>query len=746
MSLGPWYLTSLSLLLLCPTIPVAGQSHGPERITSPPPGRPANAEPGDTEPRDTEPRDDRDGGGVQRLDRIIVVGRRLADRAFDVPATVDSLDGFEIYGEKAFRTLPEAMREIPGVMVQKTGHGQGSPFIRGFTGFRTLVLIDDVRLNHSVMRSGPNQYWSTVDPLLVERLEILKGPASVLYGSDAIGGTVNVITRSPRLGGNGFSPGGRVHYRYASGEDSHGGRVEAEGSYSDDFGLLLGSSYKDFGDLIGGSSAGRLPNTGYDELDGDAKMVLYPRDDLEVVFALQRVDIDDAPRTHSTIFSKSFHGTTIGTDRRRDLDQNRHLAYAQVRWEPEDVEWLSAGKLGFSYQLHEEEENRRRGNGRTRRQGFEDDVFGAFVQLESETRLGTLSWGLEWYHDEVDSFFREFEADGSPRPHRPRGPVADDASYDLAGLYLQDAFSVRDDLEVTLGGRFNYAHAEAAKVDPDPSSAPELGPVSEDFSSVVGSLRGVYHATEEWNIFTGVSQGFRAPNLSDLTRFDVSRSGEVEIPSPDLRPEDFVAFEAGTKIRLESIELQASYHYTIIDGMIVRFPTGQMIAGDPAVTKDNVGDGFTHGVELGARWRLGRGFTLFGSAGWVEGEVDSIVDGAERSQPSSRMPPAMGILGLRWDSPSRRWWVEGTVTIADGQDRLSPRDRTDTQRIPPGGTPGYTIYSMRAGGRIRDGLHGFIGVENFTNKDYRIHGSGQDETGTNAIVGLDWTFGGPRKG
>ena len=91
-------------------------------------------------------------------------------------------------------SAPEALLESPGVMAQQTAHGQGSPFLRGFTGFRTLMLVDGIRLNNSTFRDGPNQYWSTVDALAVERLEVVKGPASVLYGSDAIGGT---LTMSP---------------------------------------------------------------------------------------------------------------------------------------------------------------------------------------------------------------------------------------------------------------------------------------------------------------------------------------------------------------------------------------------------------------------------------------------------------------------------------------------------------------------------------------------------------------------
>src|SRR5688572_13172576 len=93
------------------------------------------------------------------------------------------------------RTFPEMIEEATGVSVQKTGPGQGSPFIRGFTGFRNVLLIDGIRLNNSVFREGPNQYWATVDSYMVESLEVVRGPSSVLYGSDAMGGTVLASTK-----------------------------------------------------------------------------------------------------------------------------------------------------------------------------------------------------------------------------------------------------------------------------------------------------------------------------------------------------------------------------------------------------------------------------------------------------------------------------------------------------------------------------------------------------------------------
>lgn len=695
---------------------------------------------------DTVPETARSVDGV--LDTVVVTATSLEEKNFYVPYVTDSLSGETINVQKSYRTLPEALRETPGVHVQKTGHGQGSPFIRGFTGFRTLLLIDGIRLNNAVFRDGPNQYWNTIDPLTVERLEVVKGPSSVLYGSDAIGGTVQVVSRArhPLAGDEGdLRLGSGAFYRFASAERSHTARGEvnlATGPESGRFGFLGGVSSRDFGELSGGRHTGTIPNTEYDELDGDGKALWMPNDELELVIAFQRVTQEDVPRTHSTIFSKSYRGTTIGSDLRRDLDQRRNLAYFQSHWTPKSVDWLSRVSFSTSYHLQEETELRIRSNLRKRKQGLEDHTYGTWVQLESPSPVGTLTYGVEYYHDEVDSFFREFNADGSLRTLRSRGPVADDSSYDLFGVYVQDSFQPLEKLEVILGGRFNYAHAEADNVDPDPTSGPVLGTINEDYDAAVGSVRLLYEATEALNLFGGVSQGFRAPNLSDLTRFDVARSGEVETPSPDLEPEDYVSFEVGTKWFLEDLGVQGytSYYYMIVDGMIVRFPTGNVIDGDPEVTKDNVGDGFVHGVELSLSYSFLEDYTLFGHFSWLEGENDTIVGGVESSVVFSRMSPAVGTLGLHWDSPARKYYIETSVTIADNQDRLSPRDEADTQRIPLEGTPGYTVFTLRAGARIMDGLRAFGAIENITDNDYRVHGSGQNEAGTNLILGAEWRF------
>jgi hemoglobin/transferrin/lactoferrin receptor protein len=463
--------------------------------------------------------------------------------------------------------------------------------------------------------------------------------------------------------------------------------------------------------------------------------------DVDLVLAYQQANLDDVPRTHSTVFSKSFHLTEVGTDLQRDLDQRRQLVYSQLQWR-DAAPWLSRATASLSYHLQEETEDRIQGNGRRRKQGFDDGQLGAWLQMESPSPVGTLTYGAEIYHDEVDSFARDLNADGSVRLTTPRGPVADNASYDLFGVYLQDRIVIADRVEVIPGGRFNYALARADQVDPDPAAGPVFDSLDEDYHAAAGSLRLLYRATETWNLFGGASQGFRAPNLSDLTRFDVARSGELETPAPDLDPEKFLSLEVGTKVRLEEAKVEGylSYHYTFIDDLIDRFPTGEVVDGLPVVTKENVGDGFIHGVELSLAWNFYQGFTAFGSFAWLEGEADTVEDGERQREPLSRIQPATALLGLRWDSPARRFWVEGTIEMVDNQDRLSPGDEADTQRIPPGGTPGYTVYGLRAGMEVIEDLNVFAGVENLTDKDYRVHGSGVNEVGTNVFVGADWRF------
>lgn len=666
---------------------------------------------------------------VARHEEVVVTASRTSENLFETPYTAHVI-GQQRMDDNLVRTVPEALADVPGVMVQKTSYGQGSPFIRGFTGFRTLMLVDGIRLNNSTFREGPNQYWSTIDPLSLSRLEVVKGPSSVLYGSDAIGGTVNAIIKNPYTWGDGAQYGGEVFTRFGSAD--HSIVVHPEFSFTQDrkLGILVMGSFAKFDDLRGGSDIGFQEHTGYDQWSGDIKAEYNIDERQKLVFAYQQMQQNNVPRTHSTIYAESFAGSAVGTDFRRDLDQDRKLAY--VQYHAKDVEpWLSSIVASVSWQIQDEAEDRIRGTGARTITTADVDTLGVSLQLTSPTPIGKLTYGFEYYYDMVES---------SSTANAIQGPVADDANYHLFGLYIQDTIPINDQLEVTLGGRWTYARAEADSfLDPETGGQASL---DESWDSFVGSARVAYQVVPaHWNVFAGVSQGFRAPNLSDLTRLDIARSGELETAAPNLDPEYFTTYEAGVKADYENFSFQAAYFFTDINDMIVRVPTGQIIDGASEVTKLNAGDGYVHGVELGTSWRFHPQWTTFGAFTWQFGEVDGFATSAavEEREPLSRVMPTTALVGLRFD-PTEKIWIEGTVTIAHQQDRLSSGDIADTQRIPPGGTPEYEVFTLRGGWRVAENVTLTAAVENIFNEDYRIHGSGVNAPGTNFVVGLKVAF------
>jgi len=674
------------------------------------------------------------------LKEICVTATRTEKDPLYIPNTIYSISSETLQNERMSRTVPEALKEIPGIYVQKTSHGQGSPYIRGFTGFRTLMLVDGIRLNNSVFRDGPNQYWNTVDPLSVDTLEVVKGSGSVLYGSDAIGGTVNALTIRPKYGDKGYSTSGRLYGRGADAENSYTGRGEVGGSYENKFGWILGGSYKDYGNVEAGSPTGIQDKTGYDEWDGDVKVEYLLQNDSRLVFAHQNVDQDNAWRTHKTIYGQTWRETTHGNEKSRILAQDRELTYVQYHGKKlgSIVDGLD---ISLSYQEQEEVEERVKSDYRSDRQGFEVGTVGILTQIDSNSPLGTWTYGVEYYHDDVDSFKKNYRADGSFSGEEIQGPVADDATYDLLGIYLQDDIGLSDSLELILGARYSYSEVDANEVK-DPVTGNKIS-ISNDWGSLVGSIRTIYHLDQDahYNLFGGISQGFRAPNLSDLTRLDTARSNEIETAAPNLDPEKFITYELGIKTGFKDFSSQLTYFYTDITDMIVRAPTGNIIDGDNEVTKKNAGDGFLNGIELDGRWRFHPKFIAFGSFSWIDGEVDSYPtsDNQVEEEPVSRLMPTTCQAGLRWE-PTPSYWVEGLVTIASEQDDLSSSDELDTDRIPPGGTPGYTVYGIRGGWEITSAITLSASVENLTDKDYRVHGSGLNEPGINAIIGIDYRF------
>lgn len=674
---------------------------------------------------------------------MVVTPTGVETDAYDVPFSLEVLTAADLHERKLARTLPEALKELAAVMVQKTAHGQGSPFIRGFTGFRTLMLIDGVRLNNSTFRDGPNQYWSTIDPFSIGRLELVKGPVSVLYGSDAIGGTVNLLSLQRASFDQDSHVGGRVSYRYASAEHSQIARTELSGAWGKQFGASAGYSTKRFGDLRAGDPTGWQPKTGYREHAGDAKVEFLPQPNARLVAAFQTFRQDDAWRTHRTIYGRRWAGTVIGNDNLLSLDQARDLGY--IQYQQNRIGGLvDAARVTLSYQRQDELEHRVRNTNQVNQQGFDVGTAGVSAQLESPSALGSWVYGVEHYRDRVSSFRQNFRSNGTLESVGVQGQVADDAGYRQFGGYVQDSVTLGNGLGLIVGARYTQSEAEANRVQ-DPVTNGAFA-INKSWHATVGTARLLWKIdqADRWHVFGGVSQGFRAPNLSDLTRFDIARSGELELPSPNLTPERFTSFEAGVKMRQQRVSVHAAVFHTRIRDMIDRFSADNPATpGVIEVTKANFGNGYVQGVELAGQIELHRQWSAWGNLTSMKGEVDTLITAAPRvlgRRPMSRIMPLTLNAGLRWESGAHNLWMEINTTLAAKQDKLSPGDIADNQRIPPGGTPGYSIFHLRGGWRVSKAVALSATLENIGDKDYRIHGSGLNEAGRNLVLSGDFRF------
>jgi outer membrane receptor protein involved in Fe transport len=667
-------------------------------------------------------------GGDAMYSTVVVSGLR-PEVVLDSPRSVEVMTRQEMF-RRAGRTTPELLVNIPSVVVQKTNHGGGSPFIRGFTGQHVLYLIDGIRLNNSTTRYGPNQALNTVDPFTIRRLEILRGPGSVLYGSDAIGGTIQMLTReAPMIPGAGFRFGGSAIARFGSADRS---QVYNLGVWAQHgiVGVHVGGSFKDFNELTGGRGIGKQDYTGYGEGDWDGSVKVLLSDDWVLKMATFGVRQYDVPRTDKS----------SPEDYRYFTNQFRELTYAKLSGA--HGEYLDRFDATLSYQRHTELRHRYRLD-RDRVEREWDRVHTAGVSVTAGTDLGRyskLTYGVDFYHDWVFSTGRRRTISTGEVTYMSedgfRGRFVDGSEYTQAGVFIYDQIKPFDWWVIHLGGRLAITHAY---IPVDPLAA-EFGFESEKISeTMVGPVAGgsTTFIPAKWiHLIASVHQGFRAPNLDDYSHVG-SEGPAFDVPSPNLNdPERSTTLEAGAKLAWRRISASVFGHYTFLRDFIARRYTGEQIDGEPAAVRANAAKGHVAGVEGMVSVRFPKGFSATSWVSWTRGDVTMPFQDP-RTQPIRRMSPLQGAVAVAWRSPEGMW-ADVLLRWSARQDRLSPGDLNDARICPDGpvgceGTPGFAIIDVAGGlplGRYADFM---LRIHNLTNEPYKYHGSGVFGPGVSAI-------------
>ncbi len=655
---------------------------------------------------------------VRHEEVLHVTASREARHGSDLPYSTSVVDAAEL-ARRFPRSAPEALMDAPGVLLQKTNHGSGSPYVRGLLGNQVLVLIDGIRLNNSTFRYGPNQYLATIDPGQIERIEVVRGAGAVLYGSDAIGGVINIITKRPALGARKGLTAAAAGRLVSSGMEQSG-RVEIESSGTR-MAVRGGASLRSFGDVRAGGSLGTQVPSGYAEASGDvaAAIGVAGRSQLELTY--QHLHQDDVPR---------FDQVTLrGFSRYSFAPQSRQLAAAAFSHVP------AAGlirRFESTVSFHRSFERRELRRADAAALTIEQDsvrTLGASLQASLLPWRGlTLQTGLDVYRDWIGSSRRD-EIVGTGASTSRRGLYPDGASAASVAAFV---YGTRSWQRMTVDGGVRYSRFDIS------ASDATFGSIDVVAGAWTGQAGAAYQATASVQIVGSISQAFRAPNVDDVSSLGLFDSG-IEAPSPDLVPERAWSVDGGVRLRAGGAAVSIVAFRTNLRDLIDRVPStfegSAVYEGQPVFRKANVQRAYVYGAELEGQWLTGPALLVFGHASYTFGH-QPLVD-----QPMRRIPPLHGLAGARWTQPAGGLWIEGRVRAAGAQTRLSSGDRSD-HRIDPNGTPGWVVVSFGAGCPIGSRLEVVGSVENVFNEAYRVHGSGIDSAGRHVWIGLRLTAGG----
>ncbi|MEA5404999.1 TonB-dependent receptor [Arcicella sp. DC2W] len=646
------------------------------------------------------------------LDEVTIIAQRNEQKVFNTMGSVAVLNAKNLKNYQ-YRSTPETLFGANGVFVQKTNHGGGSPFLRGLTGNQTLILIDGIRLNNSTFRYGPNQYLNTIDPFLIQNIEIYKGGGSVQYGSDAMGGTLQINTASPEFSTDKPKVNGNAIVRYGTSSLEKTARTELSFA-SQKMAIKAGLSLRKFGDLIGGDTTGVQTPSGYDELAFDIKAKFQLSKNVFLTAAHQNLNQSHVPVYHK-VKLENFKINEMSP-------QKRALSYLQFDIKSEH-RLLKNLTFNVSYQGTEEGRNSQKNASNVYR--VENDqvkTFGSFINVRSEILPNwDASSGIEFYADKVNSTKQDTDFQSNKITYS-RGLYPDASTFNSYAAYSLHHINLNK-WDVNFGTRFN---AYAIHVNDQ-----TLGKVKVSPQALVGNLALGYHLENHSMTYLSFNTGFRAPNIDDMGTLGIV-DFRYELPTANLKPENSYNFEWGYKFRTSTFSSSVALSHNQLRNLIARVKVeGQKINDYQVYRKENVEKAYIQGFEWATEWMVLPEIKIYTDLAYTYGQNET------KNEPVRRIPPLSGRVGVHYQM-NDAFFIKVEDIFAGKQDRLAQGDKDDN-RIPKGGTNGWNVLNIYTGYEYKNVT--LIGsFQNIFNVDYRTHGSGINGVGRSLIATLMYRF------
>jgi outer membrane receptor protein involved in Fe transport len=652
--------------------------------------------------------------GQETIEEIQVTATRRPAAVREVSAALTVVTAEEIARAKL---ATDSLAARPGIFVQQTTPGQGAAIIRGLKGSEVLHLVDGMRLNNAIFRNAPTQYLALVAPGSIERVEVLRGAPASLYGSDAVGGVVQAVSRIPAFD----TAGTRFDALLAFDTADQARTVRAAAEFGDEsLAALVSGEYLETGNRrVGGGE--RIVPSAYDARGARVAVSATPSVTERWLFDLQYAEQPMTPRVDELV---PGFGQLDPSSSEFFFAPNQRV-FAHLQHTRDDGLWGASWTFDVGWQRIVDDRISRNFQADVRRsEDNRSDLAGLAVSANGDTASGSWVAGIEYYYDRVDSTRVEEDLlSGEETLVAPRFP--DGSTMAQAAVF--GSYMHRLNARHTLSGGLRYS-AISTRL----PAAGLIDATDVDQDDISADLGWLFDITDRTQIMANLGFGFRAPNVFDLGTLGERPGNRFNVPNPDLRSEHITQFDLGLRHYGERWEIDVVafvLHYT---DRIASVLTGEVTpTGRDVIQSRNVDTADIAGLELGGRLLLTDRLAADVVLNVVRGE-QSDANGARVA--GDRIPPFNGRLGLRY-----QWrddlLIEPYVVFADAQDRLSPRDIFDP-RIDPAGTPGWLTANLRVSWNASETWHITLQLENILDKRYRMHGSGIDSPGQNLYVGF----------
>lgn len=697
----------------------------------------------------------------EELPTMVITASRTAQDQKKVPQSTNVVEQKRIEHFQA-TTPSEMLQEQPGIWVNQVA-AQGSPIIRGQMGNKLVYLWDGIRINNGGIFSGPNPFFNQFPVDAVGRMEVVRGAGSVQYGSDAIGGVINVMSKRGEFSES-LNVGGDVYSRYGSNNTEFTNAINVHMS-NDMWAFAAGWSEQDAGNYH--SSSGALAPSSFHASGGYANLAFQP-----VKGHVFRVSWVGNERTDVNSYVQSKLNAN-GVPRIFSPLERRGIV--KMDYTAQDLGFLSDElKVYGYYQYYDQLRERRVQSATTFNNTItnsDQDVWGVGIQNAATFGKGKntrLVYGMDYRHENLSasqSLNSTLLATGVTTVSQPAG-ITPDGTYEVFDTFVTLDLKPMDKLLLNLGARYEntHLHSRPEALDVIPGAGYTVNDLAANkyWNAVTWNVGAVYQATKSFDLVANVATGFRSPTYSDLLSAGtpVFSSLTASLPSTMVNPEKSITYEIGARFHTDRLRGSLTGYLTKLSDIITSTTSGTVVIGGTtysATRKSNSSQGYITGIEFDLSYSLDRHFTVFNNTTWTYGQNQS------DNVPLRFIPPLYGNFGVRFESDEKRCWVElselwaGPLIRHNTSDEIDAGFSTDPALGSPNTTtnqpldsnfqiPGFFVTNIRTGVKVwEEGNRSFsltLNLNNVFDTKYRQAYSQQQRqaAGFNVVVGGRLTF------